>query len=148
MSKAREVDGIIEEANDAFHGGRNNIDPPVCITCGCVLLTNKLYCSKCDVPPTPPASVLTEAASLISGERRDSYGTVEESFARVARTWSDILKCDVTPQKVALCMIALKLHREANSSKRDNRVDICGYAALLDQLHTNNSNQAYETTNK
>jgi len=33
-----------------------------------------------------------------------------------------------------MCLIALKLVRELHRAKRDNRVDICGYAGLLDHL--------------
>lgn len=40
----------------------------------------------------------------------------------------------VTPQQVCLCMVQLKIARELNKPTRDNRVDLCGYAALLDQL--------------
>lgn len=83
--------------------------------------------------PTQP-SILAEADTIINGPRRDAYGDVRQSFTAVAHTWSDILKHPVTPQQVALCMIALKLHREANKPSRDNRVDVCGYTALLDRL--------------
>lgn len=82
-----------------------------------------------------PDSVLKIADNIINGDRRDAYGDVRKSFAAVAETWGDILHVDVTPQQVALCMVALKLHREANSHKRDNLIDLCGYAALLDQLY-------------
>lgn len=79
-------------------------------------------------------SILTEADTIINGPRRDAYGSVERSFGKVAATWTGILGTEVTPQHVALCMIALKLHREANKSARDNRVDMVGYVALLDQI--------------
>ena len=81
-------------------------------------------------------TILEEAATLISGARRDAYGDVRESFATVAAMWSVILRRRVTPSEVARCMIALKLCRENSKAARDNRVDICGYAALLDQLET------------
>ena len=84
----------------------------------------------------PSTSILTEAAHIINGPRRDAYGPVTESFTNIAAVWSAILRTTVTPPQVALCMIALKLLREAHSAARDNRVDICGYAALLDGLHT------------
>lgn len=79
-------------------------------------------------------SILTEAAAIIEGPRRDAYGPAAESFSRIAVVWSALLQHPVTSHDVALCMIALKLLRESNKSARDNRVDICGYAALLDML--------------
>jgi len=79
-------------------------------------------------------TILEEADAAINGPRRESYGDVLESFVSIADVWSTILRAPVTPQQVALCMIALKLLREANKHSRDNLVDLCGYAALLAQI--------------
>ena len=38
----------------------------------------------------------------------------------------------IPPDKVALCLIGVKISRETNASKRDNRVDMAGYAEALD----------------
>ena len=88
--------------------------------------------------PITPTSIFEDAATIIAGDRRQSYGPVEQSFQNVADVWNVILrgkaKDTITPQQVALMMIGLKLVREANSPGRDNRVDICGYAGLLDLL--------------
>ena len=35
---------------------------------------------------------------------------------------------------VPMCLITLKLVRELHRAKRDNRVDICGHAGLLDDI--------------
>lgn len=78
--------------------------------------------------------VTLEANEIVGGARRDEYGDAVESFSRVAALWSVILNKQVSPSQVAQCMIALKLSREMNHPKRDNRVDICGYAELLDGL--------------
>lgn len=80
------------------------------------------------------ANCFRVAESLINGDRREAYGEVKESFARVAGIWSAILNQPVTPQQVALCMVALKLCREAHAHSFDNLVDICGYAGLLEKL--------------
>ena len=80
-------------------------------------------------------SILEEASEIIKGDRREAYGPVEQSFKESAAIWSVVLKTPVTPQQVALCMIGLKLQREANSAKRDNRTDLLGYTLLLDQLY-------------
>ena len=80
-------------------------------------------------------SVLEEAGAIITGPRRDAYGPVEQSFGMVAGAWSSILGVEVTSREVALCMIALKVMRDANKPARDNLVDIIGYAALAEQLN-------------
>lgn len=80
-------------------------------------------------------NVLEEAGEIITGARRDAYGPVEQSFGAVASTWSSILGIEVTSRDVALCMIALKLLRDSHKPGRDNLVDICGYAALAEQLN-------------
>ncbi len=82
-----------------------------------------------------PKTILEEAQEIISGPRRESYGSVEASFTRIANLWTPIVGIRVTPQQVALCMIQLKVAREANSHSRDNLVDISGYAALLGDLN-------------
>ena len=80
------------------------------------------------------SSILQEAEQIINGPRRESYGDVKDSFSRVALFWSEIIGTTVTPQQVIMCMMALKLCREINQPSRDNRTDLCGYAALLDKL--------------
>lgn len=75
-----------------------------------------------------PQSVLLEAEGLVHGPRQQSYGHPYADFSRTAALWSAILGVDVEPEQVALCMIAVKLSRECNAHKRDNLVDIAGYA--------------------
>lgn len=84
-------------------------------------------------------NIAREAEKIIQGERREEYGPVQESFVRISELWSALLNYTITPQQVALLMIALKLHREANRPKADNRVDIIGYTLLLDQLQDEDS---------
>lgn len=93
-------------------------------------------------PPTLPAakSTFDRAFKLISGERRDHYGTVEKSFKRIAQVWSGLLGVLVTPQQVALCMTGLKLCREANSHKEDSIDDAVGYLGLLAELESQTQN--------
>ncbi len=79
-------------------------------------------------------SVLTEAEHLVNGPRRDAYGGVEESFTMVAQGWASIIGSPVSASQVALCMVWLKVMREANKHQRDNLVDICGYTELAAQL--------------
>lgn len=79
-------------------------------------------------------NILEEAGQIIHGARRDAYGPVRESFDRVAKVWEAILLRPITAEEVAMCMVGLKLCREANKHQRDNLTDICGYTALLEML--------------
>lgn len=80
-------------------------------------------------------TILEEAAVVINGPRREAYGPLKESYGRIAAMWSVLLRTPVTAAQVAQCMIALKLVRESHSHSRDNAVDICGYAAPLEELN-------------
>jgi hypothetical protein len=77
---------------------------------------------------------LEQANEVINGPRRDSYGPVEESFTKIAKVWTAILGYEVSPLQVSLCMIGLKVLREANKHSDDNLVDICGYTALAEKV--------------
>jgi len=78
--------------------------------------------------------VLDEAARLTSGARHGDYGHPRDDFARTARMWSGVLASKLRPgaeidaMDVPLCMIAVKLARQAHRHKRDNLVDVAGYA--------------------
>jgi len=79
-------------------------------------------------------SVLDEAKRITEGSRQSDYGHPADDFARTARMWTGILAgklrdgTQVTAADVPLCMIAVKLARQAHRHKRDNLVDIAGYA--------------------
>lgn len=80
----------------------------------------------------PSETVCQEADRLTSGERQKNYGHPHHDFSRQAKLWSVILGMEVTPVQVGLCMIAVKISRHINRPKRDNLVDICGYAKCVD----------------
>ena len=80
--------------------------------------------------------ITVEAYRLVGGDRRSAYGHPREDFARTGRMWAAILGIDeVPPEKVGLCMAALKISRECNAHKRDNLVDLCGYAQTIAMVH-------------
>jgi len=77
-------------------------------------------------------TILEEAQRLIFGDRQDAYGHPIEDFTRTGRMWGAILGIpDVSPDKVGLCMVALKLSRECHRPKRDNLVDGAGYLGTV-----------------
>lgn len=86
----------------------------------------------------PPSSVepdiLEEARALIQGDRAASYGDAKASFERIAAFWTAYKGIEITAKDVAAMMILLKVSRGVTSAKRDNWVDMIGYAALGSQI--------------
>jgi hypothetical protein len=72
--------------------------------------------------------ILEEALRITKGDRNASYGPPDQDFQRTAKMWSAIKGVEFEAREVALFMIALKLSRETHQRKRDNFVDIAGYA--------------------
>ena len=77
-------------------------------------------------------NILREAESLTSGDRNKDYGHPMDDFRRVATMWSALFGTRITPEQVPLAMICMKLSRQAHKPKRDNLVDIAGYARTLE----------------
>ena len=81
-----------------------------------------------------PEPVLDEARRITASDRQEDYGHPSDDFARTALMWTAILagklrdNTAVTASDVPLCMIAVKLARQSHRHKRDNLVDIAGYA--------------------
>ena len=86
--------------------------------------------------PPPPAieSILHEAHQLVHHNRGKDYGHPLLDFDRTAKIWTAILDTPVTAEQVGLCMIGVKISRECNRPKRDNRMDIAGYAETLQMI--------------
>lgn len=82
-------------------------------------------------------SILDEAKNLTNGSRQADYGHPRDDFARTAAMWNGILAAKlrdgatITAMDVPMCLIAVKLARQAHRHKRDNLVDIAGYARTV-----------------
>jgi hypothetical protein len=74
-----------------------------------------------------PRDIAAHAANLVTGEKQDSYGHPFDDFNRAAKIWEAILGVEVTAEQVALCMVGVKISRQANAAKLDNIVDGIGY---------------------
>lgn len=89
-----------------------------------------------------PATILQDAEQAVYGDRQDDYGHPREDFTRTAILWTGVLQHKladgeyITPEDIALCMVQVKVSREVNKPKRDNRVDGAGYFLCLDRLET------------
>lgn len=79
-------------------------------------------------------NILEEAQNAVYGDRQADYGTVTENFGTIAKLWSAVLKVEVTPEQVGLCMVQVKVARQMYRPKRDNLVDGAGYFATLEKL--------------
>ena len=79
-----------------------------------------------------PRSVCQEAHALQSGDRQNQYGSPDQDFRRTAEManalFGDKLRKPLTNVDVSMFMILLKLSRQTHQTKRDNWVDIAGYA--------------------
>lgn len=75
-----------------------------------------------------PENILKEADRIVGGDRNAAYGHPKTDFERTAKIWSAILGVEVKAEQVPLCMIGVKMSRQCNAAKRDNWVDMAGYA--------------------
>lgn len=86
------------------------------------------------VEPPLNESILDEAKRITEGVRRAEYGAPADDFGRAAYMWTGILARKlrdgqaITAMDIPLCMVAIKLARQSHHHKRDNLVDIAGYA--------------------
>lgn len=82
----------------------------------------------------PEETILQEAQRLVYGDRNKDYGSPLSDYGKVAKLWSVVLGIEVTPLQAALCMCCVKISREINKHKRDNLVDLAGYAAVANWI--------------
>ena len=79
-------------------------------------------------------SILSEAEDIVNGSRQSDYGDANESFSRIATIASVMTGKELSPEDCCAVMMAVKLVRESFNHKRDNLVDLCGYAELMNRL--------------
>ncbi len=92
-------------------------------------------------PANPPLNVLAEAARITSGDRHSDYGHPEQNLGGIADAWSAYLRrrygADapvLDGRAVAMLNIMAKVIRDAHKPKRDNLIDIAGYARTAEML--------------
>jgi len=83
-------------------------------------------------------NVLREAESLVGGDRNASYGHPARDFTKIASFWSAYLGYPVAAHDVGMMLILMKVARESYRRKRDNLVDIAGYALCNEMLEPEN----------
>lgn len=79
-------------------------------------------------------SILQEAQRIVHGDRGEAYGHPMDNFGQTADFWTTLFAAKLregvrfTAEDVALAMIQVKVSRQTHVPKRDNLVDIAGYA--------------------
>ena len=81
-----------------------------------------------------PESICAEADRLVTGARRSTYGHPFDDYSRTAATFNALTGYSLTPADAVTFMLCVKLSRERNAHKRDNLVDLCGYAMCLEMV--------------
>ena len=79
-----------------------------------------------------PEDLIRLAIELVNTDRQRDYDHPYDNFTRIAKIWSAILGVDVLPEQVALCMVGVKIAREAHAPKDDNVID--GYLIALKEF--------------
>lgn len=85
-------------------------------------------------------SILQEAQRLVHGDRGNAYGHPLDDFTKSALIATAVLYDKLIPGKtvdaedIPLIMQGVKISRETNSPKRDNRTDGAGYWETLDMV--------------
>lgn len=87
--------------------------------------------------PLKPESILEEAARLTGGSRNASYGNPADDYAANTAAFNAITRRTgeraISPAEGALFMCCVKLAREGHVHKRDNLVDLAGYAWVTEE---------------
>ena len=74
------------------------------------------------------------AKEIITVDRQNQYGEVENNFQVIADLWSIWRNDTFTKEDVAIMMILLKVARMKHQMKADSIIDVIGYAALCGEL--------------
>lgn len=80
------------------------------------------------------SDVLQDAANVIEGARQSHYGNPDVNIGRTAELWSAYLGRRVTERDVCMLNILQKVSRDVFCGKRDNLVDIAGYARCAELI--------------
>ena len=81
-------------------------------------------------------SITLEAANLITGDRAETHGPVDQNFENIGALWAGYLGTPVSLLDVGNMLALLKIARsKTNPKHRDNYVDGAGYLALTGEVN-------------
>jgi hypothetical protein len=89
-------------------------------------------------------SVLLDAYNVVHEERDPEYGPPSEDFESLGILWATLINRylkkhglhpipNIPPRVVGNMMIALKINRDVHYPKRDNMIDVAGYAENVER---------------
>lgn len=85
----------------------------------------------------PYLTACEEALTLVYGDRQASYGHPFDDYTRTSAMVEAFLGLPagfIGPRRMAGVMALVKLSRESHRPKRDNRVDLAGYAECMERI--------------
>lgn len=83
-------------------------------------------------------NILLKANEIVferAEEKEREYGPFEEGMAKAARIATELCNKEINTKDIYLCMIALKLSREAYNHKEDNLLDAVAYISSLNKTY-------------
>lgn len=85
---------------------------------------------------TENKSILSEAEEIVNGSRQSDYGDAANNFHRIANVVNSMYpQLNINAQQCCAVLMAVKLIREGFRHKRDNLVDLCGYAHIMNEIN-------------
>lgn len=85
---------------------------------------------------TENKSILAEAEDIVNGSRQSDYGDAANNFHRIANVVNSMYpQLNINAQQCCAVLMAVKLIREGFRHKRDNLVDLCGYAHIMNEIN-------------
>jgi hypothetical protein len=84
---------------------------------------------KSESPPT----VLDKAIQIVNSERQAEYGDPVENRVRASLVAAGMGRL-LTPRDVVLAELSTKIVRVGRGTKEDTKIDIAGYAEILDRI--------------
>lgn len=111
-----------------------------------------VWCNRQPASLPVPETILEEANRLVGGARNADYGHPLDDFTRTANManalFADKLKIGhkFTAEDVGKFMCLVKLSREMNCPKRDNLVDLAGYAQTIEMCKNERERREVLTT--
>ena len=89
-----------------------------------------------DIVEENKQSILSEAEEIVNGSRHSDYGDAANNFHRIANIVNSMYpQLGINAQQCCAVLMAVKLIREGFRHKRDNLVDLCGYAHVMNEIN-------------
>lgn len=89
--------------------------------------------------PPKAESILEEAQRIVHGQRNQDYGSPLANFTQTAGLINATFGTEFIAEDIPILMILLKISRHRHKRKRDNLVDIAGYAATAEMVERERS---------